>query len=413
MCQKRKGRIEQVEMTGNWKRSVSRFKIFNVQGAKMRKCLGFTIMIAIFISFLISASSIAAEKPISIGLLAPITGTQAVMGEDLLTGAKMALEEVNKAGGVLGRPLKLIIEDTETRPAPGMDAARKLIEVDKVPVITGGFSSGVSLPIANYAQEQGVLYLLAVPTSPLFHEVGPYCMSITVVDTFKGRAVAEFAVSDSGKRKFALMFMNNAFGIMLMNATIENLERLGAEIVTKVEYELNKVDYKAELQRLFANKPEAIIGTWYAKEGLVTAKQAYEMGLLNVDKVPWYVAEVTSSYAEALQKIATILEGLKGLDPLEPKELFAEKFTKRMGREPITAFAAQYYDAVRMIAMAINFANSTDPAAIRDALFEIDDWYRGVSYGGDKRFDKDGMQGHAAFRKVIIKNGKKVDYLGR
>jgi len=371
----------------------------------------YMMIITILLGSLIGVSPVSGEeKPISIGLLVPITGTQAVMGEDLLTGAKMAVEEANRAGGVLGRPLKLIVEDTETRPAPGMDAARKLIGVDRVSVITGGFSSGVSLPIAKYAQDQGVLYLLAVPTSPLFREVGSYCMSITVVDTFKGKAIAEFTVKDSGKKKFALMFMNNAFGKMLMNATIENLERLGAEIVTKVVYELNKVDYKAELQRLFAKDPEAIIGTWYAKEGLVTAKQAYEMGLLNVDKVPWYVPEVTTSFAEALQKEPTILEGIKGLDPLEPKKLFSEKFEKRVGREPVTAFAAQYYDAVRMIATAINFANSTDSAAIRDALFEIDDWYRGTSYGGDKRFDKDGMQDHAAFRKLIIKSGEKVDY---
>jgi len=377
----------------------------------MRRFIYTMIITVLFSSFIGVGLVSGEEKPISIGLLVPITGTQAVMGEDLITGANMALEEANRAGGVLGRPLKLIIEDTETRPAPGMDAARKLIGVDRVPVITGGFSSGVSLPITKYAHDQGVLYLLAVPTSPLFREVGSYCMSITVVDTFKGRAIAEFAVKDSGKKKFALMFMNNAFGKMLMKATIENLERLGAEVTTEVVYELNKVDYKAELQRLFAKNPEAIIGTWYAKEGLVTAKQAYEMGLLNVDKVPWYVPEVTTSFAEALQKEPTILEGIKGLDPLEPKKLFSDKFKKKVGREPVTAFAAQYYDAVRMIAMAINFANSTDSAAIRDALFEIDDWYRGTSYGGDKRFDKDGMQDHASFRKLIIKNGKKVNYI--
>ena len=369
----------------------------------------YAMAIAILLGCLVGAFSMA-EEPIYIGLLAPITGTQAVMGEDLLAGAQMAVEETNAAGGVLGRPLELIIEDTEVRPAAGMDAARKLVEVDNVPILTGGFSSGVSLPIEEYCQEQGILYLLAVPTSPLFRDVGPFCMSVTIVDTFKGKAIAEFAVEDSGKTKFALMFMNNAFGQALKEVTIEWLEALGVEILTEVNYELNKVDYKAELQRLFANDPEAVIGTWYAKEGLVTAKQAYEMGLLDVVNVPWYVPEVTTSFAEAIQSIPDALEGIKGLDPLEPKELFKEKFVAKMGREPITAFAAQYYDAVRMIAMAINFAQTTDPAAVRDTLFVIDDWYRGVSYGGDKRFDEDGMQGNADFRKVLIQNGTLVDY---
>jgi len=376
--------------------------------AAMKKYV-YAMAIAILLGCLVGAFSMAAE-PIYIGLLCPITGTQAVMGEDLLAGAQMAVDETNAAGGVLGRPLELIIEDTEVRPAAGMDAARKLVEVDGVPILTGGFSSGVSLPIEEYCQEQEILYLLAVPTSPLFRDVGPFCMSVTIVDTFKGKAIAEFAVEDSGKTKFALMFMNNAFGQALKEVTVEWLEELGAEILTEVNYELNKVDYKAELQRLFAKDPEAVIGTWYAKEGLVTAKQAYEMGLLDVANVPWYVPEVTTSFAEAIQSIPDALEGIKGLDPLEPKELFKEKFVAKMGREPITAFAAQYYDAVRMIAMAINFAQTTDPAAVRDTLFVIDDWYRGVSYGGDKRFDEDGMQGNADFRKVLIQNGTLVDY---
>lgn len=370
-----------------------------------------TMIITILLGFLIGVGSLAAEeKPIYIGILAPITGTQAVMSEDLITGSRLAQEEINAAGGVLGRRLELIIEDTETRPAPGMDAARKLVGVDRVPVISGGFSSGVALPIAKYLQEQDIVGIFQPPTSPLFREVGSYIFLTNVLDNYKGKVIAEFAVEDSGKKKFGLMFPNNAFGIMLMKETIKNLERLGAEIVSEVVYELNKVDYKAELQRLFAKNPEVVIGTWYAKEGLVTVKQAYEMGLLNVDKVPWYCPEMTSSFAAAMEEIPEVLEGIKGLNPLAPGSLFMEKFKKKMGREPITAYAAMNYDALIMIAMAINFANSVDPTAIRDALPKIDDWYRGQSTGGDKRFDKDGMQGFGSYEKLIVKSGKNVPY---
>lgn len=370
-----------------------------------------TMIITILLGFLIGVGPLTAEeKPIYIGILAPITGTQAVMSEDLITGSRLAQEEINAAGGVLGRRLELIIEDTETRPAPGMDAARKLVGVDRVPVISGGFSSGVALPIAKYLQERGIVGVFQPPTSPLFREVGSYIFLTNVLDNYKGKVIAEFAVEDSGKKKFGLMFPNNAFGIMLMKETIKNLERLEAEIVSEVVYELNKVDYKAELQRLFAKDPEVVIGTWYAKEGLVTVKQAYEMGLLNVDKVPWYCPEITSSFAAAMKDIPEVLEGIKGLNPLAPGSLFMEKFKKKMGREPITAYAAMNYDALIMIAMAINFANSVDPTAIRDALPKIDDWYRGQSTGGDKRFDKDGMQGFGSYEKLIVKSGKNVPY---
>ncbi|UCG07880.1 MAG: ABC transporter substrate-binding protein, partial [Desulfobacterales bacterium] len=110
-------------------------------------------MLCVFVGF----GMASAADTFKIGGLVPITGTQAVMAEDLATGLKLAEEEVNAAGGVLGMPVQVIIEDTETRPAPGMDAARKLIDVDKVKVLTGGFSSGVSLPIAKLCQSKGIL----------------------------------------------------------------------------------------------------------------------------------------------------------------------------------------------------------------------------------------------------------------
>ena len=375
----------------------------------MRRCI-FTTVIASLLCLLAGVGSVSAGETFKVGILCPITGTQAVMSEDLMTGFKLAQEEINAAGGVLGKPVELIIEDTETRPAPGMDAARKLIDVDKVQVISGGFSSGVALPIAKYCQEKGILAVFQPPTSPLFREVGDYIFLTNVLDNYKGKVIADFATQDSGKKKFATMFMNNAFGKMLMKETLKNLKDLGAEIVTEVVYELNKVDYKAELQRLFAKKPEAVIATFYAKEGMVAAKQAYEMGLLDVNKVPWYVPEMTSSFASAVKEIPQVVEGIKGLNPLEPGSLYIDKFKKYLGRDPITAYAAMNYDALILIAMAANFAQSTDPKAIRDNMRKIDDWYKGQSTGGDKRFDEDGMQGHGNYEKVIVKSGKIVLY---
>ena len=376
----------------------------------MKKCL-FVMLFTFVLGSLIGMSSIAAEEaPVKIGVLLPLTGTQAVMAEDLQEGFLIAQEQINAAGGVLGRRLELIIEDTETRPTPGMDAARKLVEINRVPVITGGFSSGVMLPIAEYCQERGILVVSQPPTSPLFRDVGDYIFLINVLDNYKGKVIGEFAFGDSGLKRFALMFMNNAFGQALKEETIKNLESLGAEVVVVVDYELNKVDYKAELTRLFANDPEAIIATFYANEGFIAAKQAYEMGLLNVNEVAWYCPEMATSFAKALEEIPEVVEGIKGLNPLAPESLFMEAFREKKGRDPITAYSAMNYDALIMIAMAINFANSTDSTAIRDALPKISQWYRGQSTGGDKRFDEDGMQGFGQYSKVILINGEVVPY---
>lgn len=379
----------------------------------MQRYLAYFFVIVLMICGFSNFEAAGEEKPVPIGLLVPVTGSGAVLSEDLITAAQIAVDEANQACKLSGRSFKLIVEDTQTRPAPGMDAARKLIEIDKVPVITGGYSSGVSMPIAKYAQERGIVYLVAIPTSPLFRDVGDYIFSVTIPDTFKGKAMAEFAINDSGKKKYGLMFQNNAFGKMLMIETKKSLLELGAEIVSEVSYELDKVDYKAELQRLFANNPEAIIANFYPKEGFITLKQAYELGYLNVDKVPWYDPEIVSSTTKALEEIPKVLDGIKGIEPLVPEKFFTKMFKQKLGREPKISEVAQNYDAVRLITMAIMFANSTDPKDISSALYRVGDWYRGASYGGDKRFDKDGMQGHAQFRKVIIKNGKRIEYVGR
>jgi len=349
-------------------------------------------------------------EPVEIGLLAPLTGTQGVFGEDMVAAAEMAVDETNASGGVLGRPLELKIEDTETRPSPAMDAARKLVGVDGLKVLTGGFSSGVSMPVAAYAQDNEILYLLAVPTSPKFRDAGDFVMSVTVLDTFKGKALAEFIDADSDAQTFALAFMNNDFGQQLRKVTKKRLEELGKEVVTEVNYQLNKVDYQPEITRLYSQDPDAIVASFYAHEGLIWAKQAYKLDRFDMEATPWYIGEVTTSFSDALKSYPDILDGVKGLDPLEPKELFTTKFEQRTGHKPVTPFAAQYYDAVRMLAMAMNFANSTDAEDVRDSLFQIASWYRGMSYGGDKRFDEDGMQAHAAFRKVLIKDGEIVGY---
>ena len=117
----------------------------------MRKC-AFTTAITILCLFVGFGMASAADT-FKIGGLVPITGTQAVMAEDLATGLKLAEEEVNAAGGVLGKPIKVIIEDTETRPAPGIDAARKLIDVDKVSGNQGG-NKGSTFDSFMYCSDQ-------------------------------------------------------------------------------------------------------------------------------------------------------------------------------------------------------------------------------------------------------------------
>ena len=93
----------------------------------------------------------AGEKAVKIGAILPLTGTSSLVGAEMKNGAMIAADEINSLGGVMGRELEIIFEDSESRPAAGVDAVHKLIDVDKVPVVIGSYSSSVTIPIQEYA----------------------------------------------------------------------------------------------------------------------------------------------------------------------------------------------------------------------------------------------------------------------
>jgi branched-chain amino acid transport system substrate-binding protein len=123
-----------------------------------------------------------AAGPVTIGAISPLTGTNAVQGQDIQRGEQLALEEINAAGGVMGHPLKIIWEDTESTPKGGMDAVHKLVEINKVPLIVGAYSSGVSLPTGQWTNSQKVIQISVASTSPKIRDIGPYFFNVIGLD---------------------------------------------------------------------------------------------------------------------------------------------------------------------------------------------------------------------------------------
>jgi branched-chain amino acid transport system substrate-binding protein len=220
-----------------------------------------------------------AKEPVVIGSISPLTGTNAVQGYDMKNAEQLAMEEVNAAGGVLGRPLKILFEDSESRPKGGIDAAHKLVEVNKVPAIVGAYSSGISLPTGEYTNAQKVVQVGVASTSPGLRKIGPYYFNSIGLDEVIGTELAKFAMEDSGAKRFASITVNNPFGIGIEIWSKAYVEQYGGEVVTLVRYDERKPDYRAEIERLFSKKPEAIFFTAYGTESKLILKQAYEMGL--------------------------------------------------------------------------------------------------------------------------------------
>ncbi len=353
----------------------------------MRRLAFFATIVFVLI-LLGPPDSAFAKEPVVIGSISPLTGTNAVQGNDMKNAEQLAMEEVNAAGGVLGRPLKILFEDTESRPKGGVDAAHKLVEVNKVPVIVGAYSSGISVPTGEYTNAQKVVQISVASTSPALRKIGPYFFNSIGLDEVIGTELAKFAMEDSGAKRFASITVNNPFGIGIEIWSKAYVEQHGGEVVTLVRYDERKPDYRAEVERLFSKKPEAIFFTAYGTESKLILKQAYEMGL--TPPKGWWADYLTMWVNEVIPETA---DGIKGLEcgiGFGRYDHYRDAYVKRFGKEPATAFGAYGYDAVWLVALAINFANSTKSDDIRKALFPVSRIYHGAT--GEKTFDKDGMQ---------------------
>lgn len=367
----------------------------------------------------------AADDTVSIGLISPLTGTNAVQGLDIQRGVRLAVDRLNAGFGVplkdgsrltlgpglLGQPVGLIIEDTESRPASAMDAVRKLVNVDDVPAIIGEYSSGVSVPTGQFTNENGTIQISVGSTSPALREIGPYFFNAIGLDNLMGSELARFAVEDTGAKNFTSIVPNNPFGVgMEINACNTVTEDFEGSCVSKVRYELEKADYRPEIRQLFAPDPEAGFYTAYGTEARLIFRQAYELGL----RPPkgWY-ADYVTMWANLMKEIPEAAEGVKGLMVGVSSDFFdneyGDAYEAAYGEAPISAFGAYGYDAMMLLALAIDAAGSTDADAIATSLHDVSAAYQGVT--GDKTLDADGMQVTESYQRMIYTNGELQPYV--
>ena len=348
-----------------------------------------------------------AAEPIIIGSISPLTGTNAVQGLDMKRGEELALEEINAAGGIYGRPLKIIWEDTESSPKGGMDAVHKLVEINKVPLILGAYSSGISLPTGQWTNSKKVIQIAEASTSPKLREIGPYFFNIIGLDEVMGTMLGEFAL-ESGAQTFASITVNNPFGIGIEIWTEKAVRKAGKQWLEAVRYDEKKTDYRAEIERLFAKKPEVVFFTAYGTESKLILKQAYEMGLK--PSKGWYADYPTMWSNEVIPVTAEGIMGLEvGMTGGTRLEQYQAAYQKKYGKEAKqTAFGAYAYDATWVAALALGMAGSTDTDKIATALHAVSKVYGGVT--GGKSFDQDGMQVTDYYQRMVYQDAKLIPF---
>ncbi|MDM0029531.1 ABC transporter substrate-binding protein [Variovorax saccharolyticus] len=314
------------------------------------------------------ASSASAQDAVKMGAVLSLTGSNATVGEDVRRAVALAVEQVNAKGGVLGKKFDVVIEDSGGNATTALNAARKLVSVDKVPVVIGEYSSGITLPMAQYLVKEGVAHINIASTSVKIRDLGASSFNLIGLENLGNK----FSASDVwalGYRKVGMLAPNNAYGQGVVHGFKEEFEKLGGKIVTELLYTQGQSTYRRELQQMARSEPDAFIYSAYGQESAVINREAMELGLR---QKPWYAILISMSLSDTPADIAKGQLGMEvGSVYGDAGKAYADAFAAKYKEGMKTSYTGYAYDAVMMTAAAMNKAKSTDTAAVQAALKEI------------------------------------------
>ena len=320
-----------------------------------------------------------AASEILIGEFGSLTGGTATFGQSTQKGIEMAINEVNAAGGVLGKQIKVIVEDDQSKPEEAQTVVTKLINKDRVVAILGEVASSNSLAGAPVCQAAKIPMLTPASTNPKVTQVGDYIFRSCFIDPFQGQVMAKFtAVSLKLKKVAILRDIKSDYSVGLANFFKEGFTKLGGTVIADESYSAGDKDFTAQLTSLKGKKPEAIlIPGYYTEVGLI-ARQARKLGikavLLGGDG--WDSEKLWEIGGEALN--GSYYSNHYSVDDPSPAiQKFVADFKGKYNSTP-DAMGALGYDAAMILVDAIKRAGSARPDSIRAALATTKD-FKGVT----------------------------------
>lgn len=322
----------------------------------------------------------ANQDEILIGAYLSLTGTTAAFGTSSSNGIQMAVDEVNVAGGVLGKKIHLITEDTQSKPEEAALVATKLITRDKVVALLGEIASSRSLAAAPIAQEHKIPMVTPGSTNPEVTKKGDYIFRVCFIDPFQGEVMARFAYESLGARRVVIIKdVKNDYSIGLAQFFTETFTKLGGQVVGEQAYSEGDADFLAQLTAIKGLNPEIVVVPGYYQESALMVKQArglnMTMPFLGGDG--WDASEILEVGGAAMN--GTYFTNHYAADDTSAiVQDFVRTYKARFDNKIPDAMAVLGYDAARILFDAISRAGSDDPTKIRDALATTKD-FPGVS----------------------------------
>jgi len=344
-------------------------------------------------------SAAFAADTIKIGVSGPFTGGSSSMGVSMRDGVKMAAEEINAAGGILGRKIELIERDDEAKNERGVQIAQELINKEKVAATVGFINTGVALAAQRFYQEAKIPVMNNVATGSLVtqqfkDQPENYIFRNAAHDSIQAPMIVEEAIVRRGYKKVAILADSTNYG-QLGRADLEAaLQLKGIKAVAVEKFNIKDVDMTAQLLKAKEAGAEAVLTYAIGPELAQIANGMTKLGW----KVPM-IGSWTLSMANFIDNAGPGGEGARMpqtfiQEPTTPKRQsfiigYLKKFNPKNARIDSPVSAAQGYDSVYLLAAAIKQAGSTDGPKIKAALEDLKTPVEGVVTTYNKPFTKD------------------------
>lgn len=355
----------------------------------MKKRISVLLVLVMLFSLLAGCSSKPSSKPVSnkikVGLDYELSGKVATYGQGLVSGIELAVEEINKNGGVLGKQIELVKADNKSDSAEAANVATKLINDDKVVAILGPATSGDTKAAAPVAGQNKVPLISASATSDDVTvdsngKVREYVFKTCFSDSFQGVIMANYAYSDLNTKKAAILIDRTSdYSKGLAENFKSTYTKLGGSIVTEQGYQEGDKDFKAVLTNIKSTNPEVIyLPGYYSEVGLIV-KQARDLGL----NVPvcggdgYDSPKLLELAGKSALNSVYFTNHYSSTDNSPDVVKFQQAYKTKYSKDP-DAFAALGYDLAYFLADGLKRAGAADPVKLKDALASTKD-FQGIT----------------------------------
>jgi branched-chain amino acid transport system substrate-binding protein len=313
---------------------------------------------------------------IVVGEFASLTGKEATFGTSSHEGTLLAVEELNAAGGVLGKKIKLITEDNQSKAGESATVVNKLISKDGAVAILGEVASSRSLEAAPICQSNGVPMISPSSTNPKVTETGNFIFRVCFIDPFQGTVMANFATNTLKAKKVAVFTdVKSDYSKGLAKYFKEGFVKAGGQIVSELDFNGGDKDFKGQLTTIKGAGPDAVFVPGYYTDAALICIQAKEIGL----NVPlfggdgWESDTLTKLGKEAVEGNFFSTHYAPDVASDQSRKFVAD-YQKRFNGKLPDAMAALGYDSAMILVDAMKRAGSTDGAKVREALAATKDF---------------------------------------